>query len=64
MQENFQKLLIILKIVAFEVKVPFFINYEKKACEPRSTCQKAVLRFQIALQEIINILICLLLMKN
>ena len=37
MQQTFQKMLIALKIIAFEVKALAYVNYDKNACERAST---------------------------
>ena len=38
MQKNLQKMLMVLKIIAFEIKVLISVNYDKNACERPSTC--------------------------
>ena len=38
MHSNFQKMLMVFKIIAFEIKPLISDVYEKKACERPSTC--------------------------
>ena len=38
MQKNLQKMLMVLKIIAFEIKVLISVNYGKNAGERQSTC--------------------------
>ena len=46
---------------AFELKPLISVIYDKNACERPSTCEKAVVRLPIALKDITNNLICLIL---
>ena len=54
-------MLMVLKIIASEVKLLISANYENSACDWPSTCYKAALTFPIALRDIENNLICLIL---
>ena len=54
----------VFKIISFEVKVLISVNYEKNACEQWSQCEKAVLRFQIQLRDIIHNSICLMIIEH
>ena len=54
----------VLKIITFELIAGVPLKDEKKACEWSSTCETAVLRFEIALRDIIQNSLCLILMED
>ena len=56
--------MIVFKIIAFELKALISFNYDKNTCEGPSTCEKAVLRFQIPIRDIIHKSICFILMEH
>ena len=47
MQQKFERMLMILKIIAFELVAGNSLSSEENTCDMPSTCEKTVLRFQI-----------------
>ena len=54
----------VLRIIAFELVVRVSVKYANNTCDGSSTCEKAVLRFQIRLRDMIINSICLTLMEH
>ena len=52
MHSNFEKMLMVLKIIAFDLLAGVYVNYDKNTSNRTSTFQKAVLGFQMPLRDI------------
>ena len=57
-------MLMVLKIIEFQLVVGASVNYEQRTCDRLPTYEKAVLRFEIPLKNITHNSICLILVVN
>ena len=57
-------MLMVLKIIGFELVAGVSLNYEKNICDRSSMFEKAILRFEMQLRDIIHYSNCLILMEH
>ena len=57
-------MLMVLKIIVFELVTGISVSYGKNTCDRSSTCYKAVLKFEIQLSDMIHNSICLILIEH